>query len=157
MISETQARKFCKDEISLIENYEQAKADTTKIWHCHHRDEIRVLPSGMRVVRTMEELKENGRYYNCPANELIFLTPSEHHYIHSYKNNWSKTAEETKKKISESVKKNPTRYWKGKTFSAEHKAKLCEARRKRITTDETKAKMRATWAKRRALKEANNV
>ena len=156
MINEKQARKFCKDEISLIENYEQAMNDNTKTWHCHHRDEVRVLPSGMRVVRTVEELKENGRYFGCPANELIFLTPSEHHYIHSKDNNWSACSEETKKKISEGVKKNPNRYWKGKTFSPEHIAKLSAARRKRITTEETKAKMRATWAKRRALKEANN-
>ena len=126
MINEKQARKFCKDEISLIENYEQAMTDTTQTWECHHRDEVRVLPSGMRVVRTMAELKENGRYYGCPANELIFLTKSEHHKLHSTKNNWSAKSEETRKKISEAVKKNPNRYWKGKKLSKEHLAKRSE-------------------------------
>lgn len=135
MINEKQARKFCKDEISLIENYDKAMTDTTQTWHCHHRDEVKVLPSGMRVVRTMAELKENGRYYGCPANELIFLTPSEHHHIHSYKNNWSACSEETKKKISEAVKKNPCRYWKGKKKTKEHLEKMAKTRRGMIWSD----------------------
>ena len=37
----------------------------------------------MVAVRTVEEIMENGRYYNCTANELIFLLPSEHIALHN--------------------------------------------------------------------------
>lgn len=68
--------------IELIENYELAKADNFIGWDIHHKDEIRVLPSGMIALRTREELIENGRYYNCPANELMFMKHSEHSSLH---------------------------------------------------------------------------
>lgn len=35
-----------------------------------------------------------------------------------------KRSEETKRRISESKKKNPTRYWKGKSLSCQHKKKI---------------------------------
>lgn len=82
MIYERRARLYCSEDLSLIENYDKAIADTTQTWHCHHKDEIRTLPSGMVAYRSQQELKENGRYYNCPANELIFLTREEHNPIH---------------------------------------------------------------------------
>ena len=158
MINEMKANSFCKDELCLIENYDKAIADTTQTWHCHHRDEVKVLPSGIKVVRLAEELIENGRYFHCPANELIFLTPSEHHHIHSKDTNWSAKSDEVKMKISEGVKKNPTRYWKGKKQSPEHLAKLSAARKGRKCSEETKLKMSLAHKKRFAeLKEANNV
>lgn len=87
MINELYANKFCKEDIRLIENYDMAINDNSQTWECHHRDEIRFLPSGMVVIRSKKELIENNRYYNCPANELIFLTKSEHSRLHSlYKN-----------------------------------------------------------------------
>lgn len=94
-------KKFCKEDPSKIENYDKAIADTTQVWHCHHRDEVRTLPSGMVVIRSSEELIENDRYYNCPANELIFLTNSEHIKLHS---TVRKCSELTKSKISKSNK-----------------------------------------------------
>ena len=39
MISENHTKAFCKDDISLIENYDKAIADKTQVWHCHHRRE----------------------------------------------------------------------------------------------------------------------
>lgn len=54
MINTYQARLFCKDDISKIENYDKALADTTQTWQVHHRDEVRILPSGMKVYRSME-------------------------------------------------------------------------------------------------------
>lgn len=75
-------KKFCKEDPSMIENYDKAIADETQIWHCHHRDEIRTLPSGMIAIHSREELKEIGRYYDCPANELIFLCPADHSKLH---------------------------------------------------------------------------
>ena len=76
-------KKYCKEDPSMIENYDKAIADKTHTWDCHHRDEIRTLPSGMVVYRSRKELIENDRYYNCPANELIFLTKSEHNKLHN--------------------------------------------------------------------------
>lgn len=81
MIS-SHVNKFCKEDPSMIENYYKAIADETQTWHCHHRDEIRTLPSGMVVIRSKEELIENGRYYHCPANELIFLRHADHSKLH---------------------------------------------------------------------------
>lgn len=69
--------------IDLVENYELAKTDNFKGWHIHHKDEIRILPSGMIVIRTKEELIENGRYYDCPPNELIWMRQSEHVALHN--------------------------------------------------------------------------
>ena len=82
MICVATVKTFCKDDLSLIENYDKAIADTTNTWDCHHRDEIRILPSGIVALRSMDELKENNRYFDCPANELIFLTHSEHSKLH---------------------------------------------------------------------------
>lgn len=36
MINEKNARKYCYQDISLIENYDKAIADTEHMWHCHH-------------------------------------------------------------------------------------------------------------------------
>lgn len=87
-------KQVCKDDPSLIENYDKAINDTAQVWLLHHRDEVRYLPSGMIAFRSKKELIENGRYYNCPANELIFLTRTEHGHLHYSAN------EEYKKKIS---------------------------------------------------------
>lgn len=93
---------FCRDDISLIENYYEAISDNKETWVCHHRDKLRILPSGMIVRRSREELKEIGRYYNCPANELIFMKRSEHASLHSSGHTCSK---ETRKKLAESAYK----------------------------------------------------
>ena len=76
-------KRICSEDVSLIENYQQAISDTKTIWVLHHRDEYRVLPSGMEVWRSKEDLKEMGRYSGVPANELIFLTPSDHTKLHN--------------------------------------------------------------------------
>lgn len=75
--------RYCKEDISNIENYELAKADNFKGWVIHHRDEIRMLPSGMIAIRSREDLIDDDRYFNCPANELIYMTNFEHQKLHS--------------------------------------------------------------------------
>ncbi len=102
MINIEGAYMFCRDEISLIENYYEAKNDQTEIWICHHRDEIRLLPSGIEVRRTVDDLKDDNRYYNCPANELIFLRRSEHAKLHATGRVYS---EATKIKLSKNAYK----------------------------------------------------
>ena len=38
MINEKQARRYCCEDISLIENYAKAMA-SGELWECHHRIE----------------------------------------------------------------------------------------------------------------------
>ena len=116
MINERQAKRYCRDDIANIENYNKALSDRINMWHCHHRDEVKLLPSGIKVYRSAEDLKECGRYYNCPANELIFLTQAEHNKLHKKSKSIS---EEHRMKISKTMK--------GRTFSLEHRRKLSEA------------------------------
>lgn len=128
MISIRYVKKFCRDDINTIENYDKAINDNTQTWDCHHRDEVKILPSGIKVIRSKQDLIENGRYYNCPANELIFLTPSEHRRLHQ---SGKPKSDEHRKKIAE-AQKGHTGYWTGKKrgpFSAETKAKMSEARK----------------------------
>ena len=40
MINVNQAKAYCCEDISLIENYEQALNDKTQTWDCHHKLEI---------------------------------------------------------------------------------------------------------------------
>lgn len=144
MINEKYAKKFCCDDISKIENYEKAMADTTQTWICHHKTEIWWNCS-------RKDLIENECYYNRKACELIFLTRSEHMSLHG-----DNRREETRKKLSEANKgrthcaatrrkmseshKGKTPLNKGKPMSDEQKRKLSEARK-------------AYWAKRKAAAE----
>ena len=95
MICESTVKKYCCEDISLIENYQEAVNDT-EMWECHHRLEI------LGELRfSVNKLKELGYYWNRPACELVFLTKIEHHYLH---NNGKHRLDETKKKISNSNK-----------------------------------------------------
>ena len=103
------AKAFCCENISLIENYELAVADQTQKWDCHHRNGIQF---------SRDELKAMGLYWKRPANELIFMTASEHRKMHKAgKNNpmYGKTGE------------NAPNY--GRHWSDETKNKLSEAQR----------------------------
>lgn len=71
------ACEYCRVDISKIENYDKAINDNTQIWHIHHRLEIRD-----DYINSKEDLIMMNLYYNRPANELIFLTHSEHIRIH---------------------------------------------------------------------------
>ena len=113
MICERTIKKFCKDDISLIENYDKAIADTTQVWHCHHRRE---------TIYSRSELKEIGEYYNRPACELIFLTKSEHMRLHNLGKHHS---EESRKKMSES-RKGEKCYIFGKHHLEETRKKISE-------------------------------
>ena len=77
MISKN-AKYFCSEDVSNIENYEEAVNSPEK-WHCHHRLELD--ENGHRL-NTREELKEKGLYFNRPASELIFLKATDHLKLH---------------------------------------------------------------------------
>ena len=79
MINEYNAKRFCSEDISLIENYHEAIADQTMMWDTHHRREC---DSEGRTLFTHKQLKEMGLYFNRPASELIFVTRSMHCKLH---------------------------------------------------------------------------
>lgn len=134
MINEHQAQKFCKDNLSKIENYDKAIADPTQTWDLHHRLELTL---DGEFAHTAEELKRMNMYYNCPYFELIFLTHSEHTRLHQKvmkgeNNNMygRHHSEETKKKMSEALKgENHPLY--GKHRSEETRKKISEAVKRR--------------------------
>lgn len=99
MISERNVKMFCCDDISNIENYDKAVADTTQVWDLHHRMEThRRNGTKRKFILSAKLLMEWGVYYNRPASELIFLTPSEHSALPK--------SEETRRKLSEAHKGN---------------------------------------------------
>lgn len=75
MINRTQAKWYCCEDISLIENYEKARRDLIEVWDIHHRME--------NEGYSYKELKDKGLYYHRPASELIFLTHKEHMSLHN--------------------------------------------------------------------------
>lgn len=103
MINEQNAYSFCKEDISLIENYNQAINDKSQMWECHHK-------KGLDYSK--QWLKDNGLYYNQPASDLIFITKREHRILH---NQGKHLSAETIAKISKSLT--------GKKQSDETKAK----------------------------------
>ena len=119
--------RYCKN-YENIENYQKAKTDNFKGWHCHHRLETHNSDGERRLVDiTPAELQALGMYLYRPASELIFLTISEHHSLH-------KPSEESKKKMSEAKKgkhlgKDNSFY--GKHHSEESKKKMSEANKGR--------------------------
>lgn len=71
------------EQIEQVENYELAKADNFNGWCIHHRLETHTSDGEKRLVDLSRmELFALDMYYNRPANELIFLTISEHISLH---------------------------------------------------------------------------
>lgn len=79
MLNEHNAKRFCSEDISLIENYQQAISDQTRTWDIHHRKEC---DSEGRTLFTKKQLKEINLYVKRPASELIFVTRSMHSKLH---------------------------------------------------------------------------
>ena len=146
MINERRVKKYCKEDISKIKNYDKAIADTTQIWICHHMTET-------WWNCTPKDLIENECYYNRKACELIFLTKAEHNRIHNQgkhiseetrrklsvslkgRHAWNKDkhhSDKTRRKISESMKGKPSPR-KGVTLSDETRRKLSEVHKGRRT------------------------
>ena len=138
MINELCAFDYCCEDISLIENYQETIDDTTQMWHCHHRLE----ENGYDSV-TLRKMK---RYYQVPASELIFLTPSEHRKIHSkIKGVWNKGkkgcySDETIQKMSESHKGNTATLGRHWALSKESKKNISEGVKKSVEAGRKKPK-----------------
>lgn len=79
MINEYNAKRFCSEDISLIENYQEAISDEKRTWDVHHRREC---DENGRTLFTKKQLIENSLYFNRPASELVFVTRSMHWKLH---------------------------------------------------------------------------
>lgn len=147
MINEENAKKYCCEDISKIENYEKAMSDTTQMWCCHHRTEIWWNCS-------IKDLIENECYYGRKACELIFMTRSEHTRLHKkgeLNTNYGRTfSEEMKIKLSEAhkgghhsdeTKRKLSEAQKGRTFSDEHRMKLSESHKGKTFSEESRKKI----------------
>ena len=110
MIYEYNAKRFCCEDISNIENYDKAIADNTQTWDLHHRKEI-------AEHKTRKQLIEEDLYFNRPTDELIFLTKSEHQQLH---NRGKQYSDETREKLSKSI----SAAMRGRKLSAETREKL---------------------------------
>lgn len=141
MICSKTAKRFCKEDLSKIENYNKAMADKENTWHCHHHTEIWWNCS-------KKDLIDNECYYNRKACELIFLTKSEHTKIH---NTGRTLSVETRRKMSESLKGRigPN---KGKVFSDETRKKMSESFKGRIFSEEHRKKLSEAAKRRCSLK-----
>ena len=135
--------RYCKD-YENIENYEAAKKDNFKCWHCHHRLETHNSDGERRLVDiSKKELIALGMYYDRPAEELIFLTVKEHNAFKKGRRH----SEETKNKLRTANigEKNPMY---GKHISEEHKKKLSE-----VNKGNAYAKGRPAWNKDKKMSE----
>ena len=98
------AKRFCCEDISKIENYDKAindKSDT--VWDCHHK---------LGIIKTKKELQEMGLYYNRPASELMFLTHNEHRYLHNLF---------ISIKIREKLSKSSKKLWESQEYREKHR------------------------------------
>ena len=124
--------KFCSESLDKIEHYEEALEENFKGWCIHHRKEIQL--DGTRVSR--QDLKDQGLYYNRPAEELVFMRRPEHNRLHLIGNTYTKgkhLSEDTRNKLSEAKK--------GKHLSEEHRKKIAEAKKGKRHSTETRKKM----------------
>lgn len=74
MYSKNQAKRYCCEDVSKIENFEKANT-SDEFYEFHHRKEI-------ELDVDKEWLIANDLYYNRPASELILLTKKEHRQLH---------------------------------------------------------------------------
>ena len=79
MINKKNAKSYCSEDISLIENYQAAISDEESTWEIHHRREC---DENGRTLLTGKQLIKMDLYKNRPASELIFVTKQMHMKIH---------------------------------------------------------------------------
>lgn len=118
MINERQSKKFCCEDIALIENYDEAyKSD--EMYAVHHK---------LGLWFNRQWLKDNGFYYEQRAEMLMFMKLSEHMTLHS-------TGHVLSDRAKEKIRKSRI----GKSMSDETKRKISEA--KKNPSDETRRKL----------------
>lgn len=119
-------KKFCKDDITRIENYDIAKSEDFKGWDCHHRLELTL---DNEFANSKEDLIRYNMYYNRPYFELILLRKSEHSQLHQntyhFKQYNSKLNKDKPK--SEHMKMALSNSLKGRKFTDEWRENLSKA------------------------------
>lgn len=123
MISEIAAKMKCKDDISLIENYEEAVNDKTNMWECHHRWELTL---DGEFANSIDDLKRMGMYFKRPYFELIFLEIHEHHDLHNLANKKANRGLD-ENRLGNYVKQHGSNF-KGKKHTKETKDKMSKLR-----------------------------
>ena len=117
---------YCCEDISLVENYQAAVADTENFWECHHRLEIQG-----PFINSPALLDKCGMYKKVPAWQLIFLKQSDHRVLHG-----ENRSETTHMKLSTSAKA---------TFARpETRAKMSASQKIAQNTPEVRAKKSAS-------------
>ena len=82
MINQLSPWAFCIEDISKIENYQEAFS-SKEVYECHHRLETHTSDGERRLVDlSREELLALDMYYHRPANELVFLKRTDHTSLH---------------------------------------------------------------------------
>ncbi len=122
MIDKKSARRFCCEDLSKIENYQEAISDMSQTWDIHHRRETTEGISGKELIR-------RGEYFHRCASELIFLTKSQHHRLHwlGNKHRLGKThTAESRKKMSRAHRGENNGFF-GKRHTTTTKKKISEA------------------------------
>lgn len=123
------ASDYCCEDISLIENYNEA-VNSEEEYDCHHRLETHDENGELReIFLTSKELVKMGKYYNVKADELIFMPRHEHLSMHS-KNLWER--KEHKEKMSERNKGEKNHFY-GKHHSEEALEKMKATKEKNGT------------------------
>ena len=124
MINLKSVLRKCCDDITKIENFNEAINDERHMWDCHHRLETHNEDGTLREeFISQAELIEKGMYWKRPASELIFLGQFEHQSLHR----------------------------KGQKMSDEQKEKISEALTGREMPEETKQKISDTLSKKKAV------
>lgn len=128
-------KRFCKDDITKVENYELAKADDFKGWCIHHRLEFDV---NGNEVQHPSDLIRLDMYFHRPYFELIFMKISDHIRMHhvNKKHGLGHKVSEQHKMILSSIHK-------GKKLSQSTKDKISKSGTGRHwkLSDETRRKM----------------
>jgi hypothetical protein len=119
---------FCRNP-ELIENYDKAIADKTQTWECHHR---------LESCFTQKFLKEMNLYYDVKPEALVFLTPTEHRKVDSFRKRMSEVRKGKGKPLSDETKRKMSEVRKGKPLSDETKRKMSETKKGKPKSEEHK-------------------
>ena len=138
-------KQVCKDDPSLIENYDKAINDDTQMWVLHHRLELTL---DGEYAHSVEELKRLDMYYHRPYYELIFLTKSDHQILHAH-DKYRKTLSESLRghEVSTETRKKLSNAHTGRKLSNEHKEKLSKAHMGKAPWNKGKRGLQTPWNK----------
>lgn len=132
-------RKFCRDDISKIENYHDA-INSSEQYVLHHRLELTL---DGEFAHTAEDLQRLDMYYNRPYFELIFLPCTVHSKMHADRRSHAYSSNLSKGRRGAVMPPN----WHEHVASAARA--LAKARIGSKRSDTFKAKMRTVMNERR--------